>query len=363
MARKQFYSITNAAGDAAKLSIFDEIGFWGITAADFARDLAAITAPVINLEINSPGGSVFDGIAIYNLLRSSGKQINATVMGVAASIASVILMSADKITMPANSMVMVHAPSGGVFGTAEQMRDMADVLDKVQANLVATYVKRTGMSEEDVKALLVKDTWLTAAEAKEKGFADEVIEAVELTAAFDITDERVPETARTAFKAAADARTKREADEAAARAAAEKPFAERVTALLAGTGFEAHAGKWAAKFKTADEITAQLTVAREVKALFDLAKHGDKADALIARAASLDEARTELQNALAADDKHIDTSRTDPGAADAAIAAKKGEALKPVNVYARRSGKETAQADKQGPSAGSTAAIWANRNK
>lgn len=372
MARKQFYSFKASAGGAGPhtLSIFDEIGFWGTNAADFARDLKAVTENEIVVEINSPGGSVFDGIAIYNMLRAaaaSGKKITSKVMGVAASIASVILLAGDKIVMPANSMVMVHSPSGGVFGTAEEMRDMADVLDKVKKSLVATYVKRTGLSEDEVVAMLAKDTWLTADEAKEKGFADEVVDAVELTASFDVTDEALPATARAAFKAAAD---KRAADEAAAvaaqakadkdaadaAAAAEKnTFAAKVTGVLTGTGFEAHAAAWALKYTKVEDVSARVAECREIKALFELAKKPDLVASLITAGKTLDEARIELQNALAADDTHIDTTRkTDD--------EKKAKAPNSGGVYAKRAGASTGTSTPP-TSAVSAAAIWAKRNK
>lgn len=383
MARKNFYSFRNEAGadnKPAVLDIFDEIGFWGANAADFSNKLKGITASEIEVQINSPGGSVFDGIAIYNMLRgvsASGKKITMKVMGVAASIASVILLAGDKIVMPSNSMVMVHSPSGGVFGTADEMRALADVLDKVKTSLVATYVTRTGLSEAEVLDMLSTDTWLTAAEAKDKGFADEVIDPVELTASFDITDEALPEAARVAFKAAADARAvtalKAQADAdavEAARIAAEaaaaahrETWAAQVQAFAASSGFEAHAASWAVKYTKPDEIAARIEECREIKALYVLAKRADKVDTVIAAGTSLAAARTELQNAMAADDKHIDTAPKTPGADQGAALVK---ALNPTSVYAKRAGRTTENSNQPtnpGPSAVSTAAIWAKRNK
>ena len=369
---RTWFNITNAASDEATIAIFDEIGMWGITAASFERELKAVSAGVINLEINSPGGSVFDGLAIYNMLRASGKTVNVKVMGVAASIASVIAMAGTKISMPANSMIMVHAPSGGVFGTATEMRDMAEVLDKVQASLIGVYMKRTGKTEDEISAMLAKDTWLSADEALALGFADEITDAVELTASFDVTDERLPEAARTAFKAAADARTAAEAAAEAARVEAERvaeeervaaealaaqaTFAAQVGTLVKGTGFEAHAAAWAVKYAKPEEVTARITECREIKALFELAEMGDKVVAVLAAGKSLADARVELQNALAEKDKHIDTSRVEKPVA---------KAPKFIDVYAKRAGaiENSEQPTNRGPSAVSTAAIWAKRNK
>lgn len=365
----RWFEIRNAAAeDVATVAILDEIGLWGITAADFNRDFRAIKANVINLEINSPGGSVFDGLAIYNMLRGSGKTINAKVMGVAASIASIILMAADKISMPANSMVMVHSPMGGVFGTADEMRDFADMLDKVKVGLVATYMKRTGKSEAEVMDMLAKDTWMTAAEAKENGFADEVIDAVEMSAKFDL--ERIPEAARAVFaKAKPAAKTADEiaAEEAAAQAAADAaaaaqaaaakasvPFADQVKALATEAGFEVHASAWALAYTKPEEVTARIGAAREIKAFCALAGKADQADGFVKAGKSVADVRTELQNAQAAADKHVDTAKKGDGPV--------ANAPNVLAVYDKRAAKDSNQPI-EGPSAATTAGIWAKRNK
>lgn len=338
---RTWFNIQNAASeDEATVSIYDEIGMWGITAADFNREFKAITGKIVNVEINSPGGSVFDGIAIYNMLIASGKTINMKVMGVAASIASLILMAGNKIVMPANAMVLVHSPKGGMFGTAEEMRDMADVLDKVKASLVGVYMKRTGKTEEEVTALLAKDTWMTAAEAKAAGFADEVIDAVDAKALFDL--ERIPEPVRAVFKAAAQSEPT--AEEIAAATAAQHgggsggapavPMADQIVAAAKDAGFEAHAPLWAMTFSKLEDVMARIAVAREIKALCGAVKHADKADGYIAAGKTMAEVHIALTNAIAATDQHIDTSR-----------------------------KNSNQPAQQGPSAVTTAGIWAARNK
>ena len=101
----------NAATDTeATLEIYDEIGFWGVQAKEFITQLKGVKAPVLNVEISSPGGDVFAGIAIYNALKASGKEIVVKVMGMAASAASLIAMAGDKIVMPKNSFMMIHNP-------------------------------------------------------------------------------------------------------------------------------------------------------------------------------------------------------------------------------------------------------------
>lgn len=299
--KRPWYSIQNAAAEQATISIFDEIGYWGITASDFRRDFNAIKADIINLEINSPGGNVFDGIAIYNMLvasKATGKTINAKVMGVAASIASVILMAADKIVMPANSMVMVHSPSGGVFGTADDMREMAEVLDKVKDSLIGTYMKRTGKSDEDIRAMLAKDTFMSAQEALDNGFADEMIDAIELTAKFDLEDQ--PENIRAFFKPPVVNPPPVTQPQAA--------YADQVLALAKAAGFEAHAGLWALNHTKIADVQARISEAREITALCNVVNKADKATGYIAASKPVAEVRAELTNAMADGDKHIDTA-------------------------------------------------------
>ena len=131
---RTWYSMQAAANapTTAEISIFDEIGMWGVTAKQFISDLKALgDVKDITLSLNSPGGSVFDGLAIYNALRSSGANVTVKVMGIAASIASVIAMAGKKIVMPENTFMMVHNPWSFAIGNANDMREMADVLDKL----------------------------------------------------------------------------------------------------------------------------------------------------------------------------------------------------------------------------------------
>lgn len=108
--RPCFKFVAATADQPSVLSIYDEIGFWGVQAKDFISDLAKVSSKVLNVEINSPGGDVFAGLAIYNALKGSGKEIVVKVMGVAASAASLIAMAGDKIIMPKNTFMMIHNP-------------------------------------------------------------------------------------------------------------------------------------------------------------------------------------------------------------------------------------------------------------
>lgn len=132
----------------------------------------------INLHVNSPGGSVFEGIAIYNMLKQNPAQINVYVDGLAASIASVIAMSGDTIFMPSNTMMMIHNPWTMAVGNANELRKQADDLDQITKSSVQTYLAKAGdkLDETTLKQLMDDETWLTAQEAYDYGLTDKVLE-------------------------------------------------------------------------------------------------------------------------------------------------------------------------------------------
>lgn len=159
-----------------ELTIYDSIGAGGVSAADVADRLKGFNGDTLDVRINSPGGSAFDGFAIYAQLKRHTATVNVTVDGVAASAASIVAMAGDSITMGDGSMMMVHEGRGGVFGSSADMRAWASLLDKLNAGLVGIYAKRTGKAEADVRTMLAAETWLTAAEAVAGKFADKVLD-------------------------------------------------------------------------------------------------------------------------------------------------------------------------------------------
>src|SRR3990172_1293388 len=192
--RNRFWTMTAKAEGEADIMIHEEIGLdWfsgdGMTSKKFAQDLKALGEDIrhIDLSINSPGGNVFDGIAIYNMLRAHQAKVVVTIDGIAASIASVIAMAGDQIVMPENAMMMIHDPSGVVMGTAQDMRKLAEALDKIKGGLIAAYRSKSGMSDEDIADLMSDETWLTAKEAVDFGLADEMTESVKAAAMFDLS--------------------------------------------------------------------------------------------------------------------------------------------------------------------------------
>jgi ATP-dependent Clp protease, protease subunit len=160
---------------------------YGVGPAQFRDDLLALgKVDTLRLRINSPGGSVFDSFAIYNLLKSSPAKVIVTVDGVAASGASIVAMAGDTIEMAQGAFMMIHSPVNLEYGDADAMRQMAELLDKVTAQLVDTYAKRTKQPVAKIAEMLQTDTWLTPFEAIELGFADRSVDTPAIAASADL---------------------------------------------------------------------------------------------------------------------------------------------------------------------------------
>ena len=197
----KWYEIKAAAKSAgtktAEIFIYGNIGdTWSdddVIASRFVRDIAALDADSITLRINSFGGSVVDGLAIYNALKRHPASIAVHVDGVAISCASYIAMAGDTITMAANAQMMIHAPWGYAVGNAAELRDQADVLDRYASALASGYSAKSGLTTAAVLSTLLEgaDHWYSAEEAVAAGFADtvgaEVAVAASLARSFDLS--------------------------------------------------------------------------------------------------------------------------------------------------------------------------------
>ena len=178
-----FYKVTMQANEAlpARLDLFGVIGggFWeeGFDESSFKRAMSVVkeTQP-LDIYLNSPGGSVFAGIAILNLLKQHKGAIRIYVMGIAASAATLITSAPNaRVIMPTGSMLMVHAPRLYVgLSTAQELKDAGIALEKIEESVKQIYVEKTGMKAEDLAEMISHETYMTAAEAVAKGFADEV---------------------------------------------------------------------------------------------------------------------------------------------------------------------------------------------
>lgn len=299
---RTWYTITASADNSvARLSIHDEIGMWGVSARDFIRDLKARTEPNIEVSINSPGGSLFDAVAIFNALRTSGKNITTQVAAIAASAASYILQAGDKRTAPSNAFVMVHNPIMGVYGNAEEMADALDILTKVGESMRATYQARSGMSDEQMTEVFAGEgTYLTAQEALDLGLLDEVTPAVAVTASYDV--ERLPEHIQAMFKPKQPP------------APPVVPFADQLRAALDAADLSAYASDFALAHTDMAGVQAAVTNAREVRAL--CAVLAEDAVDFIRAGKSLTDVRAALL-AKRVEAQEVNTSPVTPGGAPA----------------------------------------------
>lgn len=175
------------ADGEAEVRIYDQIAWFAVSAEDVTRQLEKIDAHTIHLRINSPGGDVFDGIAIYNAFVRHPAKVIAHVDGIAASAASIIALAGDEVEMAEGSAVMVHSAWGLVVGNVRDLRKTADLLEQVDGALAGIYSRQMDISREEALALMEAETWMFADDAVSRGFADRVAERPAVEAAFDLS--------------------------------------------------------------------------------------------------------------------------------------------------------------------------------
>ena len=189
--KKKFWSFKAKDEKTGELLLYGEIAsstWWGdeVTPKQFKEDLDALgDIETLNVFINSPGGDVFAGQAIYSMLKRCRADVNVYVDGIAASIASLIAMAGDTVIMPKNAMMMVHNPWTIAIGNAEEFRKLADDMDKIRDIMIVAYESRSALMKEEIIDLLDAETWLSAEDCKEYGFCDEIEEAKEVAASLD----------------------------------------------------------------------------------------------------------------------------------------------------------------------------------
>lgn len=181
------YTIINR-GKSTEILLYDDIGegwFGGISAKQVRTDLADIKTPIINVRINSPGGSVHEGFAIANALRDHKARVEIDIDALAASIAAYIAVeAADELRMADNAMLMIHNAWSMAVGDADEFRRQADILDKHNALIVSSIAKRTSSPEADVRGWMDAETWFNAEEAQAAGFVDAITEESATAAAW-----------------------------------------------------------------------------------------------------------------------------------------------------------------------------------
>lgn len=192
MPKKKFWTFkAQTETTPAELLLYGPISsesWWGdeVTPKQFDTDLKALgNISELTVRINSDGGDVFAGQAIYSILKRHHARVTVLVDGLAASIASVIAMAGDKVIMPRNAMIMVHNPWTIAVGTADDFRSLADDMDKIRESLIVVYQDKSGMGKDQIIHLMNAETWLTAEDAVNYGFADEIEETRQLAASID----------------------------------------------------------------------------------------------------------------------------------------------------------------------------------
>lgn len=172
--RADWYRIQNKADSTPEIFIYDEIGYFGNTAKGFADDLGEIDSDELILHLNSPGGDIFDGLAIYQALKSHKAKVTVVVDGLAASIASVIAMAADRLVMAPKSTMMIHDGWTVSAGNAADLRKVADLLDKQSDIISSVYADRSGQPADFWRDRMRDETWYNAQEALDAGLIDEI---------------------------------------------------------------------------------------------------------------------------------------------------------------------------------------------
>lgn len=170
-----WYRIKNQIDGPTQLHIYDEIGYFGVSAGDLIRDLADVQGP-IEVHLNSPGGEVFDGIAIYNTLLAR-KDVAVHIDGIAASIASVIAMAGNPVLIARQGQMMVHDGFAHAIGNAQDLREMAELLDRTSNNIASIYSDHTGKPVAYWRQVMQAETWYDSDEAIEAGLCDRMIES------------------------------------------------------------------------------------------------------------------------------------------------------------------------------------------
>lgn len=195
---KGFFKVENIGDDKARININGIVGDWydGNTSLDVLNIIENTEAKEIEVTIQSPGGSAFEGIAIYNALKQHSAKVTTIVLGAAASAASIIFMAGDERIMPENTWLMIHEPNLRISGKAKELREAADFLDSLTQTLLSTYSPYINIDDDELMELIVAETWINANDAATMGFATQVnqeLQAVALSQDFTARFDNLPQ--------------------------------------------------------------------------------------------------------------------------------------------------------------------------
>jgi len=320
-----------ASGEAtatrAVISIHDEIGAWGVMARDFIAEFNSIPATAqIELSVHSCGGSCYEALAMYHVLARAKDRLVARVEGVALSAASMIVMAAGRLEMPANAYLMIHNPLTVAAGDHREMQAVADLLEKLKGSFAAVYCAKSGKSEAEVLAMMDAETWMTGAEAVAHGFADAVTDAVEAVA-------RLPEDAQRRFASVPRALAAAPAPAQPKPAASAAMPADEVAGACIEAGMAALAPLLIRAQAAPEAVKQRLDEARDIAALAQAAGRPADAELLVLAGVSVETARARLTAARGAEIPPISPhAQADPQKAADPVAQK----LDFRNIYSRR---------------------------
>ena len=243
----KWYKI-KAKEDSAEISIFGDIGAsWfgdSVTAADFKKDFDAVKDKAsIHILINSPGGDVFDGIAIYNIIATEREKVSVEVMALAASAASIIALAGSSLTIDTAGFFMIHNPWSWAMGGADDMRETADLLDKIGGELVNIYEAHSDLSADEIQEYMDADTWFTADEAVEAGFADEQIEHEAVAASVSVDSRYAYKHVPERFQGSAEGNKKPATIRDFEAYLRDSGFSKKESVAIAAHGFETDQGE------------------------------------------------------------------------------------------------------------------------
>lgn len=329
---EHWYSIQAAGEEGGKpieVYIYGEIGFWGVTSADFIRDLKAADDGVseVHVHFDTLGGDLFDGVAIHNTLRALGERCTGVIDGACFSAGSVAVCGAHKVRMADNAMFMIHNPWTFMAGDSEELRKMADMMDKAFEGIVASYQHRAlNIDDAELRRMINDTTWLTASEAKTHGFVDEVFgEVAPLVnnAALGKILNRYRNVPEAALRLVGEvepppAPEPDPAPDPEPDPVPPTPEAAELAAKLATDCAAAGLSNCvsylikASALASADAVQAHFNRAKEVRAACLVAKRPDDAQALIEAGLTVEQAKAKLFEKLAANSSQVEISNLPP---------------------------------------------------
>ena len=192
--KPEWYEVKTQSKDNVEILIYDVIGWPFVEAQDFVTTLSDMGGKDVTVRINSPGGDVFDALAIYNAISSYKGKITTQIESLAASAASFIALAGQEVKAYKNAMMMIHDPLIGIWGNQYELRDAANLLEKISVNMLDIYADHSNIGKRTIKEMMKNETWFTAKEMKEKGLIDSIIEKDGAKAKFDLSVfSRVPD--------------------------------------------------------------------------------------------------------------------------------------------------------------------------